>query len=274
LISTIILTKNEELNIQNCLDSLNWSDEIFIVDSGSIDRTCKIASNYNVKIYFNKFEGFGKQRNWALDNCPIKSKWVLFLDADEVATSEFRHEIHKKIKLASDDTVGFYCCWKLMLDNKWIKHSDFFPRWQVRILKVGMVRFKDFGHGQKEHVSFGKLGYIKEPYLHFPFNRGWTYWFDKHNKYSTKEAIERYSLNVNIRDLFLSSDKRTLAIKYYTSRLPLWPLIRFVYGYIIKRGFLDGKIGLYYSINMSIYEFLIQLKMKEIIKSFKLKDSK
>jgi len=266
LISTIILTKNEEVNLPNCLKSVKWSDEVFVVDSGSTDQTCSIASKFGAKVFYNKFKGFGEQRNWALDNLPIKSKWILFLDADEVASLEFYQEIHNTIQRVNDDTVGFYCCWKLMLNNKWLKHSDFFPRWQFRIVKVGMGCFEDFGHGQKEKILSGKIGYINEPYLHFPFTRGWTYWFEKHNLYSTKEAIERFSLDVKIRDLFLNLDRRELAIKYYTARLPFWPVIRFLYGFVVKKGFLDGIPGFIYSINMSIYEYLIQLKLKEIKK--------
>ena len=81
-----------------------------------------------ILIYKNKFKGFGQQRCWAIDNIPVKSDWILFIDADEVCTPKFSSAVLDAIRNSKDDTAGFYCCWKLMLYGKWLKFSDSFPR--------------------------------------------------------------------------------------------------------------------------------------------------
>ena len=95
-ISVIILTYNEEINLENCLKNLvDWADEIFIVDSFSIDKTLEIAEKYGVKIFRHKFENQAQQFNWALDNLEIKNEWILRLDADEYLTEELKKKLPK-----------------------------------------------------------------------------------------------------------------------------------------------------------------------------------
>ena len=264
MISAIILTLNEADDLPKCLDSLHWVDQKFVLDSGSTDDTCEIASSMGAIVYKNKFKGFGQQRCWAIDNIPVKSKWILFIDADEVCTPKFASAVLDAIRNSKDDTAGFYCCWKLMLYGKWLKFSDSFPRWQFRILKKGKARYRDAGHAMKESDVQGKLEYIKEPYLHYAFSKGWMFWFNRHNKYSTLEAKERLQTNFKPQDM-LSKDQsiRKEAIKQFMSKLPGWPILRFIHSFFLKGGMLEGIPGLLYSVNISIYEYMIQLKMLE-----------
>ena len=264
MIAAIILTLNEADDLPKCLDSLDWTDQNFVLDSGSTDDTCEIASSMGAIVYKNKFKGFGQQRCWAIDNIPVKSDWILFIDADEVCTPKFASAVLDAIRNSKDDTAGFYCCWKLMLYGKWLKFSDSFPRWQFRILKKGKARYRDAGHAMKESDVQGKLQYIKEPYLHYAFSKGWTFWFNRHNKYSTLEAKERLQTNFKPQDM-LSKDQsiRKEAIKQYMSKIPGWPILRFIHSFFFKGGILEGIPGLLYSVNISIYEYMIQLKMLE-----------
>ena len=264
MIAAIILTLNEADDLPKCLDSLDWTDQNFVLDSGSTDDTCEIASSMGAIVYKNKFKGFGQQRCWAIDNIPVKSDWILFIDADEVCTPKFASAVLDTIRNSKDDTAGFYCCWKLMLYGNWLKFSDSFPRWQFRILKKGKARYRDAGHAMKESDVQGKLGYIKEPYLHYAFSKGWTFWFNRHNKYSTLEAKERLQTNFKPQDM-LSKDQsiRKEAIKQYMSKIPGWPILRFIHSFFFKAGILEGIPGLLYSVNISIYEYMIQLKMLE-----------
>ena len=264
MIAAIILTLNEADDLPKCLDSLDWTDQNFVLDSGSTDDTCEIASSMGAIVYKNKFKGFGQQRCWAIDNIPVKSDWILFIDADEVCTPKFASAVLDAIRNSKDDTAGFYCCWKLMLYGNWLKFSDSFPRWQFRILKKGKARYRDAGHAMKESDVQGKLGYIKEPYLHYAFSKGWTFWFNRHNKYSTLEAKERLQTNFKPKDM-LSKDQsiRKEAIKQYMSKIPGWPILRFIHSFFFKGGILEGIPGLLYSVNISIYEYMIQLKMLE-----------
>lgn len=264
MIAAIILTLNEADDLPKCLDSLDWTDQNFVLDSGSTDDTCEIASSMGAIVYKNKFKGFGQQRCWAIDNIPVKSDWILFIDADEVCTPKFASAVLDAIRNSKDDTAGFYCCWKLMLYGKWLKFSDSFPRWQFRILKKGKARYRDAGHAMKESDVEGKLEYIKEPYLHYAFSKGWTFWFNRHNKYSTLEAKERLQTNFKPQDM-LSKDQsiKKEAIKQYMSKLPGWPILRFIHSFFFKGGILEGLPGLLYSVNISIYEYMIQLKILE-----------
>jgi len=261
-LSIVILTINEELNLPKCLDSIKWCDDLFVVDSGSTDKTVSIAKKAGAKCMYHPFESFGKQRNWALDNCKFKYYWILFLDADERITLKFKKEIHEAI--TNQSIAGFYCCCKMILNGTWLKRSGSFPNWQFRLLYTGKARFMDVGHGQKECQVKGEIGFIKEPYLHYPFNKGWHNWIDNHNKYSDEEAIYRLKNRVNLRKIFSkNSSIRNAALKPFVSRIPGWPLIYFIFNYFLKGGFLEGYPGLIYCINLSYCELLIKIKMKE-----------
>ncbi len=269
MISVIILTKNEEKDLGACLRSANWSDDIHVLDSGSTDKTLDIAISNGAKVSINEFKSFGQQRNYALDHLQINNEWIFFLDADEIITEKFRIAIFAAIKNADNKIAGFYCCWKLLLDDKWLKHSDNFPKWQFRLMRKGMARFTDFGHGQKEYNVLGKIGYIKEPYLHYGFSKGWSHWIDRHNRYSTYEAEERLSNCPPFKNIFsMHGSSRNPALKSWLSKFPGWPFLRFAYTYILGGGFLEGTPGFIYCANMGYYEFLIQIKMREIKKTF------
>jgi glycosyltransferase involved in cell wall biosynthesis len=270
VITAIILTENEASEIAECIKSLFWVNEIFVLDSGSNDGTEKIAEKNGAKVFVNEFISFGQQRNFALDNLPISNEWILFMDADERSTVDFKNEIETSIANANDAIAGYYCCWKMMLDGKWLKRSDNFPKWQFRLLKKGRARFTDFGHGQKEYNVHGSIEYIKEPYLHFGFSKGWSHWLDRHNRYSSLEARERMN-HQSFKNIFSKTpSKKIAALKFWLSRLPGWPVLRFFYSYILKFGFFEGSQGLIYCINIAYYEFLIQIKIREqLIKSKK-----
>lgn len=265
MISIIILTKNEEQDLPKCLTSLQWADDVHVLDSGSTDNTLEVAKAYGAKISFNNFESFGKQRNFALEHLDIKNEWILFLDADEVVTPEFLEAMKEAISEADENTAGFYCCWKMMLEDRWLKYCDNFPKWQFRVLKKGRASFTDFGHGQKENAVSGELRYINEPYLHYSFSKGWTEWIARHNKYSSQEAHARLHQRPPIKNIFSRhTSMRNPALKSWLSRVPGWPILRFLHAYFFNLGFLEGTPGLIYCVNMAYHEFLIKIKMREL----------
>ena len=265
MVSVVILTKNEEADLPACLAAIQWCDDIHILDSGSTDKTITIAKQFKATITINAFESFGKQRNFALDNLALKYEWVLFLDADEVATKNFHSMIIDALKKSDEKVAGFYCCWKMILDGKWLKHADNFPKWQFRLVHKYRAKFTDFGHGQKEGEVNGRIDYIKEPYLHYGFSKGWFHWLERHNRYSDLEAITRLKNIPPFKNVFSQTQSiRNPALKSWLSKVPGWPLFRFIHAYIFNVGFLEGIPGLVYCINMSYYEFLIQIKMREL----------
>ena len=166
----------------------------------------------------------------------------------------------------SPETVaGYYCSWKMIVEEVWLKRCDNFPKWQFRLLRVGRARFADFGHGQKEADVQGEIRYMKEPYVHRPFSKGWADWLDRHNRYSTREAEERVDLPFNLSDVFSGHGAvRNRALKAFVSRVPGWPILRFCVPYFGKLGFLEGSVGFTYCVNLAYYEYLIQIKIREI----------
>tara|TARA_B100001167_G_scaffold190982_2_gene159536 strand:- start:9700 stop:10491 length:792 start_codon:yes stop_codon:yes gene_type:complete len=259
---------NEEKDLPMCLNALGWCDDVHLLDSGSTDGTLEIARSYGLTLHHNTFQSFGKQRNYALDNIKVKNEWILFLDADEVVTKEFKQAVLQTVKTADSTVAGYYCCWKMMLEDTWLKHCDNFPKWQFRLLRAGRARFTDFGHGQKEGVVDGKIEYIEEPYLHYSFSKGWAEWISRHNKYSSQEAKARLEKRPPFANVFSSNKSiRNPALKSWLIRLPGWPLLRFLQSYIFNLGFLEGKPGFIYCANMAYYEFLIQIKIRELNQS-------
>lgn len=266
MISVLILTKNEETDIAACIQSVHWCDDIQVLDSGSSDKTIEIATAAGVNIVYNKFESFGQQRNFALDKIDFKHHWILFLDADERVTPAFYNAMLEAIKQSGSTTAGFYCCWKMILEDVWLKRCDNFPKWQFRLMLRGRARFTDYGHGQKEAEVDGIIGYIKEPYLHYGFSKGWSHWLDRHNRYAGLEAVERLENVPPFGNIFSKhSSVRNPALKARLTRIPGWPLIRFLQAYLLNLGILEGKPGFNYCVNMAYYEFLIKIKMREII---------
>lgn len=263
-VSIVILTKNEQDDLPRCLDALKWTDDIHVLDSGSTDDTLKIAGYYGVKCHHRSFDSFGRQRNWALENCNLRYRWILFLDADEVATKAFADEVARVVALPDLNMAGYYCCWKMMLDGRWLRHADSFPKWQLRLIKAGAVKFVDFGHGQKEGEVEGTLGYVKAPYIHYAFSKGWSFWIEKHNRYSSLEAEQRLAAKVSLHNICgAHASQRNTKIKVFVSRIPCWPLLRFIHAYFFTLGFLDGRAGFRYAVLMSYYEFIIRLKISE-----------
>jgi glycosyltransferase involved in cell wall biosynthesis len=257
-VSTVILTKNEADDLPPCLDSLDWCEDLHVLDSGSDDQTQKIAWEHGAQVTENGFQSFGQQRNWALDNLDLASEWILFLDADERSTPSFQKEITDSIENANESTAGFFCCWKLMLEGIWLRRSDAFPRWQMRLIRRGRARFKSVGHGQMETDVKGHLSYIKEPYLHYPFSKGWSHWVGKHENYAKLEAKERLTETLRTRDLFgTRSTARNIALKKLVIRLPFWPLLRFLHAYVWRMGILEGAPGFQYCRNIARYEAMI-----------------
>jgi glycosyltransferase involved in cell wall biosynthesis len=264
MISVVVLTKDEQRDLPACLRSLAWCDDLHVVDSGSTDQTVAIARHYGAQVSEHAFKSFGQQRNWALEHCALKHPWILFLDADELSTPAFAEALRAAVSAAPEEVAGFYCCWKLIYCERWLKHSDSFPKWQFRLLRRGRARFTDFGHGQKEDRVEGRLAYLSEPYLHYPLSKGLVHWVERHNHYSDSEARARLASPVQWTQMWSRHGSvRNKALKPLVSRLPGWPVIRFLWMYVARLGFLEGRPAFIYCAGIAFYEFLIQAKMYE-----------
>jgi len=267
MISVVILTLNEELNLPRCLEAISWCDDVLIVDSFSSDGTLKIAAEHEVRVVQRAFDSFAGQRNFAVEHCELKHKWVFHLDADEVVTADLSAEILGCI--AATDKDAYRVSSKLMFDGKFLRHAGLFPWYQVRLGRRGKLRFTQVGHGQREQLPSHTIGTLKNSLLHFPFEKGLEDWIEKHNRYSTAEGRQNvYGYADNdfpVLDLLsITTDRRRRAAKKIFRRLPCRAMIRFIYMYLLRGGILDGKAGFTYCRLLAWYEWLTVLKEREI----------
>lgn len=265
-VSIFIQTLNEESNLPELLETVAWSDDIVVLDSLSNDGTEGIARAAGCRWYERKYDGRGPHQNWAMKNIEFKYPWVFYLDADERMTPELQSEITSIANDTTEMRVAFYCGRKNYFMGKWIKHA--FPPWNImRFFKPQYVTFARLSNPTVE--IDGEHGYLKEMFIHYNFSKGFHEWFERHNRYSTFEAIETVKAiknqKLNIRKLF-SFDKsiRRMEQKNLSLRLPLRAIFKFSYLYFYKCGFLDGRPGLTYCMMQMIYEYLIVLKVKEL----------
>jgi len=266
-LSVLILTSNEETNLPVCLDALQWCDDIVVLDSYSSDRTVEIAKQSGARVYQRGFDSFAAQRNWGLASISFRHEWVFHLDADEVFTEGLLNEIRRTTPGTSYD--AFHVPSKMMFLGKWLRFSGMYPTYQVRLTRRERFRFRQVGHGQKEDIEQLRIGTLREPYLHYSFSKGLSDWFYRHNWYSSLEAEETLrNRKADIQDwkglISANGPRRRRSLRTLSSRLPFRPLIRFVYMYFLRLGFLDGYPGFVYSILLSFYEYMIVLKTHEL----------
>jgi glycosyltransferase involved in cell wall biosynthesis len=263
-VSVLLLTFNEAINLPRCLDALTWCDDIAIVDSGSTDGTINIARARNVRVLNNPFQDFAAQRNFGLAEAGFRHPWVLHLDADEVVTPTF---VERLLALQPSDGIdAFYIPSKLIMLDQSLPHAGIYPSYQVRLGRLGRLRFHQVGHGQREDMPRNRVGTFDEPYLHYSFSHGLKSWLKRHLEYAEAEANvlvnARRDKSIRIREL-LSSDKvtrrRSVKLLAFLMPLSMRPLVRFIYVYIIRRGFLDGRAGFLYAFMLATYEAMIAI---------------
>jgi len=276
-ISVIILTYNEEKNVEICLRSIHgWVEDIFIVDSYSNDKTLEVVKKYTNKIYQHPFENHAKQFNWALENLPITTAWIMRLDADERVTPELRDELLEKLPNFENEITGLYVKRRVYFLGKWIEHGGYYPTWLLRIWRRGKALCEDRWMDEHIKINEGKTLSLKHDIIDENFkNLHW--WIGKHNSYATREAIDILNLKYNLLNYdsvpacFLGTQeqrKRWMKEKIYAN-LPLFirPFVYFFYRYFIKFGFLDSKEGLVWHFLQGFwYRFLVDAKIFEIYK--------
>lgn len=265
-VSILILTLNEEMNMPACLASVSRFDDIVLLDSHSTDRTVSLAEEHGARVVQRKFDNWAAHQNWALDRITFKYPWVFYLDADERMTPELALEIDEIAENPKRSEVAFYCGRRNMFMGKWIKHA-MPPGTIMRFFKPPFVRFERLVNPRA--VINGSYGYLHGQIIHYNFSKGLTEWIDKHNKYSLMEATqglnERRSGSFDARSV-VSRDPavRQKALKALSFRLPLRPVMKFLYLYVFSRGFLDGRAGFTYCVLQAMYEHMIALKIQEL----------
>ncbi|WP_313468633.1 glycosyltransferase family 2 protein [Carnobacterium sp.] len=273
-LTTIILTKNEEMNIKNCIQSVqNVSKRIIVIDSFSSDLTVEIAKSLGAEVYQNEFVNYGNQFQYALDNTNIKTQWVFRFDADERLTKESSSEI-EKLCFENRDTDINGIIFKLEVNflGRKLKHGGTYPFKKLCIFKTGHAFMETRSMDEQIVLLNGKAIEMKSISEHKDY-RDLTYWISKHNWYATRAAkdyldFENEKIDYNNLD-FSAKIRRFLKYKlYYKMPQGTRSLIYFIYRYIIKLGFLDGKEGYYYAFFQAYwYRVLVDAKIFEAKKN-------
>lgn len=266
-VSVLILTLNEEINLPGCLESVSWSDDIVVFDSFSSDRTVEIAEGFGARVVQRKFDNYAAQRNAALNEVEYKNPWVLMVDADERWDKSLYNKMVSAIHIDVNNKNSIYHFQrKDIFMGKWLKHSPASSTWSGRLVKLGSVSVER--EINEEYHTAGQKAYLKGRFIHYPFNKGIDYWFERHNRYSTMEAqvfVKEVQGRLMFGNLFSKDPTvRRKFLKQLAFRLPCRPFIIFCYWYFFNMGFLDGIAGLTYCRLRTIYEYMIDLKVKEL----------
>jgi glycosyltransferase involved in cell wall biosynthesis len=242
-VSIILITKNEEHNIRECLSTVVWADEIVVVDAGSSDATVTKAREFTEKVYVRPWEGYGAAKNFALSQ--ITSDWILWIDADERVSDPLRDEIQHVLATKDQKAVAFSVPRKANFLGRWILHCGWYPGRVIRLFKRGSGRFTESRvherlefEGNEEKLTSDLLHYT-DPTL--------TRYFEKLNKYTSLAAEE------------LSDERRSFRVSQITAR----PLFTFIRMYFLKLGFLDGLPGFILCVLSSCYVFTKYAKLWE-----------
>lgn len=266
-ISILILTKNEEQDLPGCLESVAWSDDIHVFDSLSTDGTEAAARRQRAQFYQRAFDGYASQRNASLNVPGFKYPWVFILDADERCLPALAEEMRAFVALAPSSVVAGRIARRDYFLGAWLRRSQITQTY-LRLVRLGRVRYER--EVNEVLIPDGDVGELKQHFDHFPFSKGVSHWLDKHNRYSSmeaKRAIEELGMGraFSWRTAFFAKDPqvRRYHQKGLFYRMPGRTLIKFLYMFIWRRAFLDGRAGLYYTLLQSFYELMIVIKQRE-----------
>lgn len=277
MISVLILTKNEEENIEGCISAASWSNDIHVLDSYSADSTVEIARSLGANIWQRKFDDYSSQQNWALRNIGFKHPWVFLCDADERATPGLAESMLRAAQ-APGDAAAFEIQRRDYFLGTWLKHVQVTP-FYLRLFRPEKIRYERVVH--QISVVDGPVGRIGGFLDHFPFSKGIADWVARHNSYSTLESRQilanraagsQWSLRAALFEKDFTIRRRNQKELFY--RLPFRPLVKFLSLYLLKRGFLDGRAGFSYSTLMAFYEYMIVCKTRELEQKTSSRDPK
>jgi glycosyltransferase involved in cell wall biosynthesis len=270
-LSVIILTYNEEVNLPACLDSLRGLDgDIFVVDSGSSDRTLEIAKAAGATVVEHLFEHYAAQRNWGQQNLPSLGQWLLHLDADERLTPELVTEINQVMHAPPQGIEGFMLRKRTVFMGRWIKHGGHYPSYHLRLLRRDRGSCEERLYDQHFLVN-GPVGRLQHDYIDVISSDIGT-WTLRHTRWADLEAREILSgqhHGPRVRPTLFGTPierRRWLREGLYV-RSPLFAraFLYWFYRYIIRLGFLDGKQGFIFHFLQGLwFRLLVDIKLDEL----------
>ena len=277
-LSVVVLTFNEERNLPSCLDSVaGWAEQIFIVDSGSTDGTLAIAERCAAHVVTHAFESHARQWQWALSSLPL-DRWVLALDADQSLTPELREDITRKLVdwTGPDSPAGAYLNRRQIFRGRWIRHGGYYPKYLLKLFRRDAVSMDESDLVDHHFAVNGPTVLLEGDLIEDNRNEAViSVWIDKHNRYAALQAREEQARWASADGrapagrVFGSPDERANWRKRLWNRLPLYvrPFGYFVYRYVIRLGFLDGKEGfIFHFMQAWWYRLLVDINRDELRK--------
>jgi glycosyltransferase involved in cell wall biosynthesis len=262
-LAVVILTRNEEENLPHALASVvGWAAEVWIVDSHSADGTVELARKAGAAVAVHDFEGYAAQRNWALRSLPFAHEWVLFLDADEAVTPELRAELARVLAAPPEGIAGLAVKRRFIFLGRWLRHGGYYPIWILRVVRHRLARCE--ARGVDEHlIADGPTARLAHDLLHEdrrPFAR----WVERHVRYAELAAADvLHGSHGELSSHAWSSNQAARTRWWYERvylRLPLGlrAFAYFLYRYVLRGGFLDGREGfIYHALQAFWYRLLI-----------------
>lgn len=274
-LAVVILTYNESIHLARALDHVaGFAREVYVIDSYSTDATVELARARGAQVLQHPFQNYAKQFQWALDNAPISTEWVMRLDADEIVEADLAQEIVERLPTLPPDITGVNLNRKTIFQGKFIRHGGRYPLMLLRIWRHGKARIEDRWMDEHMYLTEGSAVDFRGGFAdHNLYDL--TYFTEKHNKYASREALDVLNQRLHLfPQLILTAQsttrqakvKRFLKESFY-NRIPVEfaAIAYFLYRYVIQLGFLDGRQGLTYHILQGFwYRFLVGAKLREL----------
>jgi len=255
-VSVLILALNEERQLPGCLGSVADCDDIVVLDSGSTDGTARLAEAAGARVFTNPFTDFATQRNHAHTAIAFRHPWVFHLDADEHMSPELAAECAALDPAAPFD--GYYAAPRMLFHGRWLRRCTDYPAWQARCVRARGFRFIQVGHGQREAPEM-RMGFLRGTYDHDISVPDEADWEARNRRYARAEAAEHLARKLTtpgaLRQLARGPAlQRRRALKHLSYALPFRPMLRLLYQYVLRGGFLDGPGAWRYCRLLARYE--------------------
>jgi len=270
-----VLTFNEERNLRACLSSVaGLTPDIFVVDSGSTDRTVAIAAEFGAQVVTHAFESHARQWQWALSSLPIRTPWVIALDADQALTDELRTSLSRRLPTWTGPTApaGAYLNRRQIFRGRWIRHGGYYPKYLLKLFRTdAVVLDAEDLVDHHFHVNGPTVTLDGDLIEDNQNERAIAVWIAKHNRYAVQqareEAVRRSDPDRRPTRALGSPDERTRWRKRIWYRLPLYarPFWYFIYRYVFRLGFMDGKEGFIFHFMQAFwYRLLVDINRDEL----------
>jgi len=243
-VSAIVVCFNEERNIDACLESLRWCDEIVVVDSFSTDRTVEICRQYTDRVVQRQWAGYREQKAFA--HSLATKEWVLLVDSDERVSPELRAEIKETLQSCDGSCAGFAVPRLAFYLDRWWWRGDWYPDYNIRLFRRDRATWGGTDPHEKILVN-GRVRRLRNPLHHFSYR-------------DIEDHVQRINRFTSISSRELFNEQRAWRLGDALFR----PAFRFFRSYILKRGFLEGFAGFYVALTSAVYVFLKYAKLWEL----------